>query len=99
MISIAISPSGGFLRALKRASNSGTFFGVEDFQADRFTRLAVASHVEARHGAADRLAQQLEPLRHINAAVLEHIREFFEEFQRRLAGSAVNCGMPPLSQL
>jgi hypothetical protein len=48
---------GRFFERFEAGLEQGTFFGVEDLQANRFAGFAVAGHVEARHRAADRFAQ------------------------------------------
>src|SRR5207249_743310 len=76
---------GRLFEALKAGLEGGTFFGIENLQSDGVSRFTVLRHVEARHGAADRFAQKLEPLRHIDAAVFEDSREFFEKAESHAA--------------
>src|SRR5205823_11833753 len=60
---------------------------IKDLQADRLARLAVAGHVKAGHGAADRFAQQLEPLGDVDSPILEHVPQVLQKAKSHSAAA------------
>src|SRR5262249_49867625 len=87
---------GRLLEPLEASFERGALFRIENLQAHDLAGLAIFAHEKIRHRAADRFAQQLEPVRHIDAAVFEHAREFFEKAESHIQAGGSGTDAPAL---
>ena len=83
---------GGLLQPFETGLKRRPFLAVGDFQADDLVRLAVPRHVELGHGPRDGLAQNLEPLAHVDAVALEHGLKSIEQAHGSNLGAGSRLG-------